>query len=333
MTDQPDRIFELIASEFAGQTLPVEKAEIKAWRAESVSNERLYQSARVAWQEMDPGQAPDDFDEHVGWLALQQRLSDAGDPGVVTSVPFGHRGKPAKPFRRMALSLAALVVLGFLGLYLGKWGPFSDGLTWQRTKPGQQMKIELADGSLVFLQGNSEVGWEKGFPEDRLLRFKGQAFFEVASQVRPFVVQTEEAEIQVLGTKFDVWSRLTKTRVMVTEGKVKVSVGEAQSVTLGANQVVEVMDNNLGSLMAGEGEDRPAWLRQRLQFRNQPLAEVVVNLESWFGEKITFADPSLAELRVTGSFQSPTLETVLSEIAIALNLNYDHEKSGFILRR
>ena len=71
---------------------------------------------------------------------------------------------------------------------------------------GNAYELELADGTHVWLNAESELSYPTRFAgEMREVRLKGEAFFDVAKNPDcPFVVRTDEVAVQVLGTSFNV---------------------------------------------------------------------------------------------------------------------------------
>ncbi|MDC0000258.1 FecR domain-containing protein [Porticoccaceae bacterium] len=89
------------------------------------------------------------------------------------------------------------------------------------TAVGQQQSLQLADGSTVQLNTNSQVKVEynQGYRNIHLLQ--GQAYFEVAKDPEhPFRVYAGNGRVQALGTAFTLYLQDSSLNVLVTEGKV-----------------------------------------------------------------------------------------------------------------
>src|SRR5690606_846815 len=96
----------------------------------------------------------------------------------------------------------------------------------KRTNPsGKKSLITLSDGTRVYLNAASEIAYSDQFSDSlRLVSLKGEAFFEVESEDRPFVVETMETRVRVLGTSFNVNQKDNGTvMVALITGKVKVN--------------------------------------------------------------------------------------------------------------
>lgn len=85
--------------------------------------------------------------------------------------------------------------------------------------------VKLPDGSVVLLNHNSSITYDKDF-DPRQVHLSGEAYFKVTPADRPFTVITELGEIEVLGTKFNVDSSEDELEVEVESGKVELTSGD-----------------------------------------------------------------------------------------------------------
>ena len=88
-------------------------------------------------------------------------------------------------------------------------------------------QVELPDGSLVSLNKESSISYSNSF-DPRIVKLTGEAFFSVTEGDNPFQVVTENGEVTVLGTEFNVSSRLDKIVVEVKNGEVKLKTGKGK---------------------------------------------------------------------------------------------------------
>ena len=84
-------------------------------------------------------------------------------------------------------------------------------------------QVELPDGSIVSLNKNSKISYDGSF-EPRIVKLEGEAFFSVNEGETPFIVETEDGEVEVVGTEFNVKSKGDKMEVEVEEGGVKMKL-------------------------------------------------------------------------------------------------------------
>ena len=91
---------------------------------------------------------------------------------------------------------------------------------------GQRINITLADGTNVWLNARTTIQYPITFNEkERLVKLDGEAYFDVTKdKSKPFIVQTNNYNVEVLGTKFDVDS-YSETEIFETTGKTACRTG------------------------------------------------------------------------------------------------------------
>jgi transmembrane sensor len=90
---------------------------------------------------------------------------------------------------------------------------------------GGQYRLTLADGTRVWLNAASQLRYPVAFTgDDRIVELQGEGYFEVARDAsRPFFVQTNTADVRVLGTQFNVSAYAAEDwKTTLLEGKVSV---------------------------------------------------------------------------------------------------------------
>ncbi len=200
------------------------------------------------------------------------------------------------------------------------------------TAAGQTREVALEDGSLVTLGGRSAI--DVAFNGDmRLISLEaGEAYFDVANSAgTPFVVKSGEAEIQVLGTAFNVRRGGAATRVDVAEGRVKVSVGDGASAQ-------EMQAGTTLSVKPGEELAMPQpvtsaiaeWREGRLDFYNASLFDVLADARRYFANDIIADDVAMADMRLTGSFKTDEIGVLIDTLTVALPVVANKRADGAI---
>src|SRR5690606_19390960 len=179
------------------------------------------------WEELEfilqvkPEQAGKDV--RRGKFSREQTLQNTSTPSRLNiSTP-----------QRFYWGIAATIVL-LIGLffYLGGTTNISGSREIVYTTGfGERLEVELNDDSHITLNANSELRWSEEWKEkgNRQAILKGEAFFEVKKQNGiPFIVNTNDVAVEVLGTSFNVDSREEKTVVYLDEGKVNLRLKDQQ---------------------------------------------------------------------------------------------------------
>lgn len=221
---------------------------------------------------------------------------------------------------------------------------------WQQlaTAAGEQRAVQLKDGSIVQLNTRSRVQTKITAEAREIRLLEGEAYFKVAKDPsRPFKVHTSDATIVAVGTQFNVYQQDGQTKVSVLEGRVKVSPRDQDSASPPSPAAEVATSSKAGSakappsaqtdatllLAAGdEAEVRrgsaverrevadvnasAAWVQRRLVFKQEPLANVVLQFNRYRDKpQFVVEDSELATRKYSGMFDvddPQSLEDVLA---------------------
>lgn len=194
-------------------------------------------------------------------------------------------------------------------------------------KPGSKAQITLPDNSIVWLNSNSKLVYSSSSKKQRNVRLIGEAFFKVSKDVtRPFIVNSENLSIEVLGTSFNVKApKGAKTiETILLEGSVKLSAPELQtSYYLKPNEkAIYSTQAKTVKVIPVEDTDEVLWKDNVFYFDSETLDEVVRRLEDWYGKKIVIESHSSRNELISGSFKGQDLNTILKVFKIQFGLNY-----------
>jgi len=155
----------------------------------------------------------------------------------------------SKGFWRIAAAVLALVVAGLGVLYQHQ--PHHE-VKQYITRQGQHRKVQLPDGSRVYMKGNSQLTYSVNWDEtrERRVELQGEAYFQVREKQyegnkTKFIVAANEVSIEVVGTEFMVRSRSSKTHVALNSGKIKLQVPQnSNPLNMNPGDVVEYNASN-----------------------------------------------------------------------------------------
>ena len=236
-----------------------------------------------------------------------------------------------------AVGIAASLVLVFLGLYgQNKWNG-SDAevqLAQVITGFGERQEVVLPDGSKVVLNACSSLQYPEKFDgKKRKVQLNGQAFFDVArNEKQPFMVETRQFHVQVLGTEFDVKSYAEDelVAVEVEDGKVEVSLPDA-SFRLKKDE--QVLMNTISGEFNKKKETKAVavWRKGSLSFYHTPIRDVARVLERLYNCKIRFQEGQEFANQITGETDNQSLDSLLEMLHIVSEVNYQKEADGSYL--
>lgn len=182
--------------------------------------------------------------------------------------------------RQTWLSIAASVLL-VVGL--GYW--FSMGTnTIYRTSFAQSKNVTLPDGSLVTLNSDAELTFEKSdWKSKRTLELKGEALFKVAKG-KTFSVVTPTGTVKVVGTEFNVKSRGQNLEVACYEGMVSVTRNKTQIFLTPGNATLHDGKNWTRFTTTATS---PEWTQAKIAFQAATLSDVLSEIERTYDVKIS----------------------------------------------
>lgn len=307
----------------------VDPAAFAEWLTRSPAHVQEFLEVSTLWSTLgvrgSTGYDPEDLVAAARAEQAQRRVVPLNAPRAETSLGDA-RGVYRRGTRRFAVGIAASLLLGLV-----VWG----GIALSRrgseftTAVGEQRSITLSDGSVLFLNTNSQVRVRLGKQHRDIDLVRGEARFQVARNPgRPFVVETADATIRALGTVFNVAMAKEGTQVAVIEGRVELrergtsyaqpSLSAVDSAA--SNGTTEIRKNQQArvELAAGERaavtrkgiepevgpsiESVNAWTEHRVVFRDKTLAEVVGEFNRYRLRHLIIDDPALAGLRISGTF-------------------------------
>jgi transmembrane sensor len=213
------------------------------------------------------------------------------------------------------------------------------------TKRGSKSKIQLPDGTQVWLNADSKITYNENFQGIiREVQLSGEAFFDVArDESRPFVIHTNEIDLKVLGTAFNVRSYADEknTETALIHGSVEITLRNSpdKKIILKPNEKLIVRNGDMQLLTEKpdkRAEKQPLltlgkinyqkkdssametlWVRNKLAFDNETVEEIAQKLERWYDVKVTIADEELRKVRYSGIFEDENLQQVMEALQLA----------------
>jgi ferric-dicitrate binding protein FerR (iron transport regulator) len=159
-----------------------------------------------------------------------------------------------------------------------------------------EYRVVLSDGTKVWLNAASSLKYPTNFgSKQRKVILSGEGYFEVTKDAkRPFIVKTENTQVEVLGTKFNVsaYTEDSKNKISLAEGKVVVQQlkeGENERVVLtpGYGAVVEKDKSGIQTTHVNL-EAELAWKDAMFIFEDEALGSIMKKLSRWYDVNVEF---------------------------------------------
>ncbi len=254
--------------------------------------------------------------EQIGrdmFAAIRHEIKQSGGTTVIRAL---------KPWVYKVAATVLLVIAS--GIW---WYNAVDSLNEIRTGFGEHRTVLLPDQSTVVLNGNSVLryasNWDKDAPRE--VWIEGEGFFSVthtASNQKFVVHGTQQLNVEVLGTKFNIKSRECSAEVVLTEGKLKVAVKgkhELNEVFLEPGDLATVKDSKLATRSV-QHRRYTSWMHNKLILDRTSLKDLAVLLKETYGLSVAFETTGLENRTLSGEISSATADDILLAISQTLNL-------------
>lgn len=205
---------------------------------------------------------------------------------------------------------------------------------------GGEFFLQLTDGTKVWLNSETELRYPVQFMgKERRVELTGEAYFEVAKNEKiPFIVESGEQTVKVLGTEFNISCYKDNPMIYTTlvNGHVEVSIKNMPEInqTLSPNEQSSI--NKLEVQITKRIIDPysyVAWKNGRFVFQDQNLEEIMKTLSKWYNVEVVFANQELRNYRFTGDLQRyADFGEVLGKIGKTNEVNFTIENKLITIR-
>lgn len=182
---------------------------------------------------------------------------------------------------------------------------------------GHISKVELPDGSLVWLNSGSEISYSNFYASrSREVILEGEAYFDVTKNEKlPLTIDCGKLHVRVLGTKFNVsaypWNK--PIEVVLEEGSVELIDPStlASYYKMRSGERVEFNKDD-HELKVGEVNTSryTSWKEGIINIYDQPLDQLVKQLEMRYNQKFE-VDEKVKDFRYTFSIKNEPLEEII----------------------
>lgn len=219
--------------------------------------------------------------------------------------------------------------------------------------PGSRTKVQLPDGSQVWVNSGSHLTYEGNFKGNtREVQLDGEAYFDVAKDAsRPFIVHTSDIDIKVLGTSFNVKAYKTEATIEATlihgsievinksqPGSAKIMLKPHEKLVYNKYLIKDIKNPKadikpvadsfsiiikpLRKNIADKDIVETAWVYNKLIFEDERFADLALKMERWYNVKISIEYEKMKNYRISGSFVNETAEEALKALQLLVPFSY-----------
>jgi transmembrane sensor len=317
-----NRFYDLLGRKLAGECTPPELEELGSML-------QLHPELQIFYDQIlthSPEVA--DIDIEAAWVTHHSKI------------------KPARIKRLMAWTLAAatvIIAIGLTWLFLNKDNN-KQTIVETGTQKESRYTMTLPDGSIIRLNAKSKVKYAEEFAKRREVYLEGEAYFEVAhNEAVPFIVHTGDADIKVLGTKFNVrnYSNEHRMEAALLTGSIELTLrADAQHKILlkPSDKIIVKKQADDEPAKTPSTEDKKieltsikvqdsvivetSWLNDKMGFYDKPFSEIALDLERRFGVHIEFKNNTVSGYKYTGVYDEDNAADILNILQMIKPFQY-----------
>lgn len=160
------------------------------------------------------------------------------------------------------------------------------------TPRGGQYQLILADGTKVWLNAASSLKFPTAFAgKERKVELLGEAYFEVAKNAaKPFKVEVDGMEVEVLGTHFNInsYDDEASTRTTLLEGSIQINKNNRSSLLRPGQQARLNREGEIRIIEHADVEEAIAWKEGKFQFDRADIHQVMRQISRWYDVEVQF---------------------------------------------
>jgi ferric-dicitrate binding protein FerR (iron transport regulator) len=366
-----DRIWELMARKMSGELSSGELDELEQILRDNPHLHFSVQAFSDLWRHSSTSPTPPEaIEAYARHLQKMKQLGfDITTAGTVKDdesvLIEGSRKIPMKRYIWLAAATLIAVIAGGWYFFSSQSGntviasapPAKEVNNSEvSTKYGSKTRIQLPDGSQVWLNAGSKLNYTNEFGKTiREVQLIGEGFFDVVKNVdKPFIIHTASIDIKVLGTQFNVKSypgdKTSETSLVRGSVEVVVHKRPDQKYVLKPNEKIVVLNDDLISsspspqsvviktkevkepiiaiknLTYKKGDSvsvETAWAYNKLSFEDESFVEVAKKMERWYDVEFVFRNSKMEDIRLQGSFIRETLAQAMEALKYTNRFKYE----------
>ena len=242
--------------------------------------------------------------------------------------------------RTELIKIAAVIAITLGGSYFYYQSSLEKELMAMQTitvPAGQRINITLVDGTNVWLNARTSLSYPVKFGKNnRQVVLDGEAYFDVTKdKSKPFIVQTDNYNVEVLGTQFDVnaYSETGEFETTLMSGSVKVASASdsTQKITLKPNNKVYLQDGKL-HVTAVDDYNPYRWKEGLICFKNETFTSIMKDFEKYYGLTIQVKNKNVFKYVYTGKFrQTDGIDYALRVLQKDIKFTYQRDDENQII--
>ncbi len=200
------------------------------------------------------------------------------------------------------------------------------------TPNGGNYSLVMADGTEVTLNAGSSLKYPVSFSDSvRKVYLKGQAYFDVSHNGKPFIVSSDEMDVRVLGTRFDVsaYPDDLAAKTTLVEGKVMVYSNHQTDADEGHilkpnDQAILNKNESRFEVVEVSTSQYTSWTQGKIEFSQANLEVVMRRLARWYDFKYEFENESAKDYHFTARLNNDqSISSILEMLEMTTDVKFN----------
>lgn len=214
------------------------------------------------------------------------------------------------------------------------------------TRYSEVKKVFLPGGSLVVLNAHSAISYLKHVRKNQPRRvwLEGEAFFDVKhinknendiKDSERVVVSTQDLNINVLGTSFNVKKRAEVTEVILQTGKIRVVFNNKwqPDITMVPGEMIAYDNKQHPVLKYVDPVAYTTWRDKKLTLQDASVNEIAQYIQDYYGYKVILEDTAIGNKKIEGTLLLEDMQDVLFALSSTLDINIEKQKNTLIFKK
>ncbi|MCS3800603.1 FecR family protein [Niastella sp. OAS944] len=320
-----NRFYDLLGRKLAGECQAAEQEELEAILQQHPELQVFYDQILTHTSETPEADIDAAYTAHQAKMIKPASRSSGGKRILM---------------RALLVAASVIVVFGVTWLFLQKNN--AQTIVETGTQKDSRSTMTLPDGSIVRLNAKSKVRYAEDFAKNREVYLEGEAYFEVAhNEAVPFIVHTGDADIKVLGTKFNVrnYSNEHRMEAALLTGSIELTlrIDARHKILLKPSDKIIVKKDGDAALTPAADDKKveltsikvqdsviveTSWLNDKMAFVDKPFSEIALDLERQFDVHIEFKNEAVSGFKYTGVYDEDNAEDILKILQMIKPFQY-----------
>ena len=354
---QVKRFWLLVSLQLTGEATPEELAELEAYLQQHPEMGARMEMLHSLWkgEPAEKGRRGDTLNRHLQRLsnhlaspALKYETVTQEEEEIIVE-------RPSRKIHRLLWPLTGIAAAVLVFFFVYRQAPKSEQMRTAQntvsTKPGSKSKIQLPDGSQVWLNADSRITYDENFQGPfREVHIAGEAYFDIAKDKdHPFIIHANSIDVKILGTSLNIRSYTNEknTEAVLIRGSIEVTLRNSpdKKIIMQPNEKLVVQNGKMlimkDTLARQKVADLPVmtlgkahfrekdsiamdilWVKNKLAFDQETLEDVARKIERWYAVKVTITDESLKQTEYSAVFEDESLRQVMQALQMTGNFRY-----------